>query len=58
MNEIQKERHIKTWTNSIESLKHILKTTSYKDSDIRAEIKEEIADLKDAILKIKDGRLK
>lgn len=36
---------VKVHREQIERLKYYLKHTSWKDSDIRAEIKEEIADL-------------
>lgn len=38
---------------TVEGLKYILKTTSYKDDDIRAEIRQEIEDLKHWNIKAK-----
>lgn len=43
---------ISNYSNDIESLKYILKHTSYKDSDIRAEIRQEIYDKKFWIRKL------
>lgn len=39
------KKRAENYRESIESLKHYLKHTSWKDDDVRREIKEEIADL-------------
>lgn len=46
------EQRIKNYKEDILSLKHILKTTSPKDDDIKAEIREEIADIEKWITRL------
>lgn len=49
------EQRIENYKEDILSLKHLLKTTSPKDGDIKAEIREEIADLERWIVKLSNN---
>lgn len=52
------EQLVISYQHSIESLQHILSTTSRKDNDVQKEIKQEISELQNLIEKLLAGTYK